>query len=400
MARHTILIETAAVSHPGATAQGRVGTSLHTVGQSSLVLVASQARIYHLDPSASAIAWALAEGEPAAALATMLADATHISWDEAQSHIAMVQGMLWPAPQPSGVERDGPLRWRPEEAPATAPLETRHYRLLDLCFDCAFADRTARDLAASAFAHLEVPQAGATATRFLVEAAAGQVLVRRDRLRLDAIEQPLALVNLLRIAFAEAALEGSTEAWAAHAAAVSRDGPAILLPGPAGTGKSTLALGLGAAGWTVYGDDTVVLSAAALEVRPMTLPLCVKRGSWLLAKSLLGTAGCGTAGRRPDGVDVRWLAYSGRLTKAEPAARAAIGHIVFPVFDPMAHTMLQPLDVEETLRRMVPGLHALGPGLTPEKVDQLIAWASSRPRFELRYSSLAEGIAILEGLQG
>jgi hypothetical protein len=52
------------------------------------------------------------------------------------------------------------------------------------------------------------------------------------------------------------------------------------------------------------------------------------------------------------------------------------------------------------LRRLVPGLHALGSGLTAAKVDQVIAWVGSRPCFELRYPSLVEGVAALERLPG
>ena len=381
--------------------RSRKSTSLHRIGWSSIALVAPQGSLYHLDPAATLIAQALADGEPPLALAAMIADAARISQDQAQRHVAQIENLLWPAPAPGGASRDeGLLRWVSGEPPAAPPLGTRSYRLLDLTFDCVFADPQAQDLAAAAFAHLEVPLDGPAATRFLAGAQAGDVLVWRDRSRLDAPHRPEAMVNLLRLAFAETALASSMEGWAVHAGAVARGGRAVLLPGPAGTGKSTLTLGLGAAGWMVYGDDTVVLTAAALEVRPMPLPLCVKRGTWPIAEMLLGSAGRGVPGRRPDGVDVRWLPYGGALAMAAPTARTAVGHIVFPVFDPGSRTTLQPLDAEAALPRLVPGLHALGKGLAPERVEQLIAWAASRPWFELRYPSLAEAVAVVEGLAG
>jgi hypothetical protein len=376
----------------------RRGTTLHRVGQSSIALVAPQGSLYHLDPTATFLAQALVDGEQPPVLAAMLAEGARISQDQADQHVGQIESLLWPTPG-SASEGEGVLRWVKSELPAAQPLETRRYRLLDLVFDCAFADSMARDQAAAAFAHLEVPPNKPAAARFLASTQAGEILVWRGGSRLDTPHRPEAMVNLLRLAFAEAALACSTEGWAVHAGAVARGAQAVLLPGPAGTGKSTLTLGLGAAGWTVYGDDTVLLTSA-LEVRPLPLPLCVKRGTWPTAEMLLGSARRGVPGRRPDGVDVRWLPYGDLLAMAPPEARTVVSHIVFPVFEPGARTTLQPLDVEAVLPRLVPGLHALGPSLAPERVEQLIAWAASRPCFELRHPSLAEAVAVLERLVG
>ncbi|OSZ72216.1 RNase adaptor protein RapZ [Sphingomonas sp. IBVSS1] len=51
-----------------------------------------------------------------------------------------------------------------------------------------------------------------------------------------------------------------TAAPTIHATAVARDGRAVLLLGPAGSGKSDLALRLVAAGWQLVADDRVVLT--------------------------------------------------------------------------------------------------------------------------------------------
>lgn len=48
-----------------------------------------------------------------------------------------------------------------------------------------------------------------------------------------------------------------------HAAAVAREGRAVLLTGPTGAGKSTTAYGAWRAGWSVLADDLVVISPAA-----------------------------------------------------------------------------------------------------------------------------------------
>jgi hypothetical protein len=59
---------------------------------------------------------------------------------------------------------------------------------------------------------------------------------------------------------------------------------------------------------------------------------------------------------------------------------------------------MRQLDCDETLRHLVPSLHALGTGLTASKVDRLIVWAKSRASFELRYSRLEDAVAAVSEL--
>lgn len=59
-----------------------------------------------------------------------------------------------------------------------------------------------------------------------------------------------------------------------HAAAIGRDGLGLLLAGPSGTGKSTLAYAAQRAGWTVFSDDAVYLQQEpALRVWSRCAPL-------------------------------------------------------------------------------------------------------------------------------
>ena len=53
-----------------------------------------------------------------------------------------------------------------------------------------------------------------------------------------------------------------------HASSIARDGDAILLLGPPGSGKSDLVLRLLQSGWSLVADDQVVLQAEGGELRP------------------------------------------------------------------------------------------------------------------------------------
>lgn len=373
--------------------------SLHQLGASGFALVGRPGRVYHLNATSAAVARSLARGDAPGLVARWLSGHAGIATDHARSHVEVLQRLLWSTPDAPPAQASGPdrmLRWSAAGDWPGAALETRHYRLLDLRFDCSFGDAASHAIAA-AFASLEVGAETAPAMRFHVAVRNGRVRLQRDGVRLDGRVAPSGLVNLLRIAFAEAALANNRIAWALHAAGVARNGRAILLPGAGGAGKSTLALGLGAAGWTVHGDDTVALSPD-LELRPMPLPLCLKRGSWSCAEALLGAAGRGLDGRRPDGRAVRWLTPGAALPMADPTARTPVGQIVFPAFAQHGGTALRPLAADEALRRLLPALHAPGEGVTPRALDALIAWIRTRPCFELRHRSLQEGIAALEAL--
>jgi HprK-related kinase A len=64
-----------------------------------------------------------------------------------------------------------------------------------------------------------------------------------------------------------------------HAAVVERDGLALILPAPPGSGKSTLCAGLAHRGWRLLSDELTVLERPALEVLPVPRPVSLKNAS-------------------------------------------------------------------------------------------------------------------------
>ena len=57
-----------------------------------------------------------------------------------------------------------------------------------------------------------------------------------------------------------------------HASSIAREGDAVLLLGPPGSGKSDLVLRLLHSGWSLVADDQVALRAEAGELRPAAPP--------------------------------------------------------------------------------------------------------------------------------
>jgi hypothetical protein len=333
------------------------------------------------------------------AVADLVARRSGLGLAKARNYVEEVEHTLWPpAALASEVRAERMLNWRRDGPQGAEPFAVRRYRLLDESFLCRFLDPAALELAAEAFAHLDHSSSEPAVAAFDIGVTGGQVRISCGQEWLNEAVAPEALVNVLRLVLADASLAASGDDWAMHAAAVVQDGRAVLLPGVAGRGKSTLALGLSAAGCTVFGDDTIVLSGNTLEVRALPFPLCVKRGSWEIAEALLGKSGTVIEGRRLDGLSVRWLPRSAGVNLAQPDAQAGVSCIVFPRFEKSAVTCAERLDCDETLRRLVPGLHALGAGLTAGKVEKLISWVRTRACFDLVYPDTKAGVAAVKEL--
>lgn len=64
-----------------------------------------------------------------------------------------------------------------------------------------------------------------------------------------------------------------------HSAVVERGGHAAILPGPTGSGKSTLCAGLVMAGWRLLSDELALIDAATGLVTPVPRPISLKNES-------------------------------------------------------------------------------------------------------------------------
>ena len=64
-----------------------------------------------------------------------------------------------------------------------------------------------------------------------------------------------------------------------HAAVVERNGFAVLLPAPPGSGKSTLCAGLVSRGWRLLSDEVALLSLTEVTVTPAVRPISLKNQS-------------------------------------------------------------------------------------------------------------------------
>ncbi|TPE49144.1 PqqD family peptide modification chaperone [Amaricoccus solimangrovi] len=275
-----------------------------------------------------------------------------------------------------------PRRAPEDPAPAAQVLELGGRRIRVACHG-DFAPL------AALFRHLAAPEGQAAATEFALLAAGGRAHLFRDGVWQAGAASDEAAV-LLKGQLLTEILEHGDQALALHAAALLRDGRLLLLGGPPGTGKTTLALALAAAGFGFAGDDVALLypdgRCAGLPFAP-----AVKSGAVALLAPRMPGLVAAPAHRRPDRRRVRFP-----LPDAPVRSRPRpVGWILRLRRRPGMPARLDPLDPAEALRFLLGEAFAAGGELTAEGFDAVCAAISGAETHVLTYSDLDQAVALL-----
>lgn len=131
-----------------------------------------------------------------------------------------------------------------------------------------------------------------------------------------------------------------------HAAAVERDGGAVILPAGSGSGKSTLCAALLKRGWRLLTDETVILRPADLAVLPLARPVSLKNDSIALVRALFGEAAMSPVFRGMPKGDMAYLRPPAEAVAriAEPALPARFLSPRFLPGEPFAAIALRPME--------------------------------------------------------
>jgi HprK-related kinase A len=127
-----------------------------------------------------------------------------------------------------------------------------------------------------------------------------------------------------------------------HAAVLERAGNAVILPAPAGAGKSTLCATLAYNGWRLLSDELALLRLADGLLAPLARPISLKNGSiGLLAAMLPATLFTTSVDATSKGTVAHLRAPADSVARqAEPAHPA---WIIFPRYSEGAATSLRPM---------------------------------------------------------
>ena len=128
-----------------------------------------------------------------------------------------------------------------------------------------------------------------------------------------------------------------------HAAAVERDGRALVLPAWPGSGKSTLAASLASRGWRLLSDEFTIVTFPHARLLPFPRPVGLKNESIDVMRAFAPDGFIGTVfARTRKGTVAHFRAPAESVRRASESTCAAA--IVFPDFQRGAEVSVRPLE--------------------------------------------------------
>jgi HprK-related kinase A len=127
-----------------------------------------------------------------------------------------------------------------------------------------------------------------------------------------------------------------------HAAVVERAGGALIMPGAAGAGKSTLCAALVGRGWRLLSDEVAVIRYADGQLLPVPRPISLKEDSIELIRRFAPGVRLGpTWPETPKGRIAHLIPPLSSVRRMDEPARPA--WLVFPTYEPGAAPELIPV---------------------------------------------------------
>lgn len=181
-----------------------------------------------------------------------------------------------------------------------------------------------------------------------------------------------------------------------HAAVLERGGQALVMPAPAGSGKSTLCAALALRGWRLLSDELALLCPRQGLLQPLARPVSLKNQSIDVIRRFDKQAVIGRAvAETSKGVVAHLSPPPAAVAESHQPARAS--WVVLPRYQAGAPTQLSPISrpaafmalQRQTFNYDLHGLVAF---------QALCAMVSGCSCFDFTYSRLDEALSTFEGL--
>jgi hypothetical protein len=208
--------------------------------------------------------------------------------------------------------------------------------------------------------------------------------------RVVLVEKQLAAVQLKGMILEEV-LEKADYLCALHAAAVTKDGSALLILGPPGAGKTTLLLRLLSMGYDFLADDVTLVHEGG-KVTGIPLPPGIKEGSWKFASALGLSVDGLPIHLRPDDLQVRFLA----VDHAAQTAPVAVSRVIRVHRRSGENAALKRLLSGDAVTELLTEARSPSGACSEETFRAAAEIVRGSGCFELRYADSADGAALLD----
>jgi HprK-related kinase A len=182
-----------------------------------------------------------------------------------------------------------------------------------------------------------------------------------------------------------------------HAAVIEKDGLAMVLPAPPGSGKSTLCAALVNRGWRLLSDELALFRPEDARLVPVPRPVSLKNRSIDVIRDYVpGAVFSNPVSNTTKGTVAHLKAPSASVARAHETARPA--WVVFPKYEAGAATSLAPIPRARAFLRVAENafnyshMGVLG---FRTLADAMAGCAS----YDFRYSNLDEAVALFAALE-
>jgi HprK-related kinase A len=181
-----------------------------------------------------------------------------------------------------------------------------------------------------------------------------------------------------------------------HAGVVAKDDRALILPGRAGSGKSTLCAALLQNGWRLLSDEVALVRPEDGRLQPVPRPVSLKEDSIRVIGRLDPNAVLGPEWHEtPKGTVAHLLPPSESVARADETAEPA--WLLFPKFDKDVTPNLEPVKKATALMRAAD--NAFNYSVLGKHGFEMLTGLIDRCRcYEIRYGSAADTLEIIESL--
>ncbi|MFP4161867.1 MAG: HprK-related kinase A [Ectothiorhodospira sp.] len=183
-----------------------------------------------------------------------------------------------------------------------------------------------------------------------------------------------------------------------HAAVVEKDGRALIIPAPPGSGKSTLVAGLSCAGWRLLSDELALLTLTGQEVEGLCRPVSLKNASIGILRGIAGAEPFSPTVTDTLKGDVA-LMRPPRASVEQAGRPARPFAIVFPSFRAGSSPSMTALGPAMAFGGLLES--AFNVSALREEGFSVLGDLVERCRcFRIEYGSLADGMALVQDLHG